>query len=400
MNEARTSQSSPPPATVASTAPLDLRERFRLLLDDREPFLRLLPALLTLRLGIYFFGFVLFRMTSGGEPGFWTTLSTLWSRWDADHYVAIAEHGYSMTGPTAKDIVFFPLYPSLVALCHTVLPFVPTVFVAMLLSNAASLLGLRYLHRLAARRWDATVADRVVVYASLFPTAYFFLAAYTEGLFLLFVAAAFLFLDEERWLAAAMAGACASATRLSGILVAVAWLVHWVKKRGMRPTVAMWPLALAPAGFIAYLLLNQVVWHDPLRFLVLQRTVWHHRPAMPWDGLAAVLDYAASSARDLRAFWYRDVPEVIAAVAGYLGSIVVVRRIGLAEGLYCLGSVVFWTSNEWWMSGPRFCLVLVPLFLYMGSRKLPGALHHAIWAASAVAQLALANAFVLGAWAF
>lgn len=85
---------------------------------------------------------------------------------------------------------------------------------------------------------------------------------------------------------------------------------------------------------------------------------------------------------------------------GYVGSIFVFRSIGILEGLYCLGSVVLWTSNSWWMSGPRFCLVLFPLFLYVASRRLPLGVHQALWVASLVAQVALAVAFTVGDWAF
>jgi hypothetical protein len=280
------------------------------------------------------------------------------------------------------------------------LRFIPTVFVGMLVSNAASLVGLWYLHRLCTRRWDGVIADRVIIYVSLFPTAYFFLAAYTEALFFLFVVAAFFYLDEENWLAAALCGAGASATRLTGCLVAVAWLVHWIRKKGWKPSVKMWPILIAPAGFFAYLLINQVVWGDPLRFLEFQRTAWFHESATPWHGFGVVFDYLTAPTRELKAWWYRDIMELIAATIGYVGSIVVFRRIGLIEGIYCLGSVILWTSNTWWMSGLRFCLVLFPLFMYVASRKLPRAIHHALWAFSVIAQMAFATAFIVGNWAF
>jgi Gpi18-like mannosyltransferase len=367
---------------------------------DERPFFRVLPAVIALRIAIYAFTFVFWRMTQGGEPGFFLTMVKLWSRWDVEHYLQIAEHGYVDSGAAAGNIAFFPLYPALVSLFAHVVPFVPTVFVAMFVSNAASLLGLWYLHRLTARRWDGVVADRAVLYVSLFPTAYFFLAAYSEGLFFLCVAAAFFYLDEEKWIAAAIAGACASATRLSGALVAIAWLVHFVRRRGWKPSLALWPLVVAPAGLFVYLAINRIVTGDAFRFLEVQRTVWHHAPATPVRGLVVTLRYLAAPNRDLGLWWYRDFMELVAALAGYAGAIVVWRRIGLIEGIYCLGSVILWTSNDWWMSGPRFCLVLFPLFMYVASRALPRAVHHALWAVGVVAQVSFASAFIMGHWAF
>jgi hypothetical protein len=59
-----------------------------------------------------------------------------------------------------------------------------------------------------------------------------------------------------------------------------------------------------------------------------------------------------------------------------------------------------WTSNTWWMSGLRFCLVLFPLFLYLASRPWPRAVHHALFMAGIVAQMAFTTAFIVGNWAF
>jgi hypothetical protein len=36
---------------------------------------------------------------------------TLWNRWDATHYLSLAENGYTDTGEGRFSIVFYPLYP-------------------------------------------------------------------------------------------------------------------------------------------------------------------------------------------------------------------------------------------------------------------------------------------------
>jgi hypothetical protein len=353
-----------------------------------------------LRLAIYFMTFVFVRMTTGGQPGFWETFEKLWSRWDVEHYVHIAENGYLADGPTAKNIAFFPLYPTTIALVHGILRFLPTVFVGMLISNVASLTGLWYLHRLARKRWDEATADRAVLYVATFPTAYFFMAAYTEGLFFLFVVGAFCYLGEEKWLYAALFAAAASATRLTGALVAVAWLVRWIQLHGWKPSTKMWPILIAPLGFFIYIAVNQVVFGEPLKFLEFQRTAWYHESATPWKGFGIVFDYVFGPLRDMRSWWYRDIMELVAAVIGYVAAALVLWKIGLAEGLYVLGSVILWTSNTWWMSGLRFCLVLFPFFLYLASRAWPRAAHQALWAAGIAAQMAFTTAFIVGNWAF
>jgi hypothetical protein len=377
------------------------RPLFARLLDENEPFWRLVLPIVVLRLSVYFFTFMWFRMVQGGAPGFWNTFEKLWFRWDVEHYVQIAENGYVTTGNLAKNMAFFPLFPTLTAVLHGILRFIPTVFAGMLISNVASLAGLWYLHRLALKRWDARIADMVVIYVATFPTAYFFLAAYTEGLFFLFVVGAFYYLDEEKWFEAALWAAFASATRITGCLIGVCWLVKWVQKKGWKPSLQMWPIVIAPLGFAAYLIINQVVWGDPLKFLEFQRTEWHHVSEAPWSGFADCAEYLFSPQRQLmKDWWFRDIPEFGAAILGYVAAVLVFWKIGLAEGIYVLGSVLLWTSNNWWMSGLRFCLVLFPMFLYAASRKWPRPVHQSIWAFGVVAQMTFAIVFSLGNWAF
>ena len=38
----------------------------------------------------------------------------IWNRWDATHYLRLAEHGYTAAGDSRLSLVFFPLYPWLV----------------------------------------------------------------------------------------------------------------------------------------------------------------------------------------------------------------------------------------------------------------------------------------------
>jgi hypothetical protein len=379
-----------------------IKKALGLLFDGETPFWRLVLPLVALRIGLYFCTFLFQRMAFGGPPGFWDTFEHLWTQWDVKHYLAIAENGYVTTDPLAENIAFFPLYPTLIAVVHGLpLRFIPWVFVGMLISNAASLVGLWYLHRLVQKRWDDATADRAVLYAATFPTAYFFLSAYTEGLFFLFVVGTFYYLEEEKWLEAALWAAFASATRVTGGLMAVCWLVQWLRAHHWKPSLKMWPLVIAPAGFFAYIILNQVVWGEPLKFLEFQRTNWHHESAAPWTGFYVTFDqYLFNPVRNMRDWWYRDLPEVVAAILGYVVAGLVFWRIGVAEGIYCLGSVILWTSNNWWMSGMRFCLVLFPMFMYAASRKWPKPVHQSLWAFGVLLQVVLACEFTHGDWAY
>jgi hypothetical protein len=58
-----------------------------------------------------------------------------------------------------------------------------------------------------------------VLYAAVFPTAFFYVAPYSESLFLLLVLASFWWARERRWAAAGVAAALAALTRNLGVLL-------------------------------------------------------------------------------------------------------------------------------------------------------------------------------------
>jgi len=81
--------------------------------------------------------------------------------------------------------------------------------------------ALFYLYAIAKQEFDENTASRAVFYIAAAPAAFFFSTVYTESIFLLFVVACFYYSRNRKWLFAAIAGALASVTRLSGVLVGV-----------------------------------------------------------------------------------------------------------------------------------------------------------------------------------
>ena len=61
-------------------------------------------------------------LTVGEKPfNVYETFLGIWDRWDAMQYLKIAQEGYVSTGDDRFLIVFFPLYPALVAAVQVVL---------------------------------------------------------------------------------------------------------------------------------------------------------------------------------------------------------------------------------------------------------------------------------------
>src|SRR6266480_1614665 len=125
-----------------------------------------------------------------------------WNHWDAANYVRIAQFGYQ----APYDVAFFPLFPLLVRIIAFPLGSWSYLPVGMLLSNAALLGAMFVLYQLAVEHGGEEVAGRSLLYLCIFPTAFFFFAAYNESLFLLLITGAFLALRRQRWWLAGLLG--------------------------------------------------------------------------------------------------------------------------------------------------------------------------------------------------
>src|ERR1700730_14765577 len=138
----------------------------------------------------------------------------MWARWDAGWYLDIAKNGYRFLPGEQSNVAFFPLYPYVVRLVHTVIR-VPSdtgwLLVGIIVSNTALFVALIYLYRLICLDYDRSMAARAVLYLCVFPTTLFLSAVYSESLFLALVVRAFYFARAGRWL---FVGALSSATDL------------------------------------------------------------------------------------------------------------------------------------------------------------------------------------------
>src|SRR4051812_3693066 len=145
------------------------------------------------------------------------TFLGIWNRWDASLYLKIAQNGYTSTGDDRFLIVFFPLYPTLVAFGEIfVRDYLLSAFLVSALASIAAGLALRELTRLDHSERTAQLA---VLFLFIFPTSYFLHIPYTESLFLALVIGAFLAARKRSWIVAGIVGGLACLTRINGLLL-------------------------------------------------------------------------------------------------------------------------------------------------------------------------------------
>lgn len=165
-------------------------------------------------------------------------------RWDGGHYGHIQRLGYP---PQINDTTaFFPAYPLLSR--PLMLLFHPD-WALVLTSQIASLIGVIFFYSWAKARSDARTAFGSVLLLSCYPPAFFFSAAYGDGVFFLCVALALWLLDRKQFTAAAGVCAVATAVRPPGLMLAfLATLWIW-----MRRPYRSWPRRIGAIALLGAL---------------------------------------------------------------------------------------------------------------------------------------------------
>lgn len=349
----------------AATEPGRLREALR----------AVLPTFLVVRLGSFVIGLLsvgLFPPLDGvsvpgwpapptPDPG-WHAAFTAWERFDALWFLRIAERGYATGDGSAA---FFPLYPMTVRLVSTLLGGRPFA-AALLVSNVSFLLALAALFDLTRRERSEPVARSAVLLLCTFPTAFFFLAPYSEPLFLLLAVLSLRAARRGRWAAAGAAGLGAALARSVGVILAAALAAEAIqRRRDGEPDLLRGLLAAAAtaSGTLIYLLTWQVRSGDLLAPLHQQAT-WQRSFSWPWSTLVQATRFAFRYVGQTNGpYWLIDWVLVLPVLAV---SLLVLTRYRWAFSVYLWGGLLlpltFVFPDRPLMSMPRFVLPLFPAF--------------------------------------
>ncbi len=361
--------------------------------DRIRPWLGLLVLALLVKLVLVTLTLIAF----GAGPDPLTALGRAWDKWDAQHYLYLATHGYGTAGDTRNLIAFFPLYPALISAVASV--GLPARTAALLISNIAGIVAAILLYEVARVDADRKVAWRAAAFFTVFPTAYFLLVGYTEALFCALAFGSVLAARRHRWLWAGLLGGLAAASRLTGLALLPFLVIELLGVR--RALRSVWQLIVPPLliglGFFTYLLTNLLVLGDPLAFVTVQREHWSHSLAAPWVGFAD-----AVRGISWRVPWEKLTVgggEIAGGIVAYATTTLSWLRLRPADAAYATVVTAMVTFLPFWLSIPRYLLGLYPLFLLAG-RVSSRWLSLPIVALSFAALVVFGLAFGRGYWAF
>lgn len=328
-------------------------------------------------------------------------------RWDSGWYGDIAENGYRFTPNQQSPVAYFPLYPGVIHLLAVLglNRWLGGIFVSLLAGLSAVLLFHRWARRVeaqmalaAANGAQGPLADTAFLLLIVYPISiYLFGIMYSDALYLLCAVSAFLCLEKDRPVLAALFGALGTACRPIAPALVLGLLVRSLERR--RAAGAKWRVldvvpALAGLGLLSYMVFLWARFDDPVAFA-------HVQGAPGWDQAPGWHTW-------LKLEWFHVMfPRVAPLVAIRLGGHALLtlialllvwptfKRLGWGYGVYCALAVGLPAlSTKDFMGLGRYLIAAFPLFLTAASllRERPRAARGLIALSASV--------FVLLAWAW
>lgn len=285
---------------------------------------------------------------------------TMWARWDGVWYVLIGSQGYD---PHVSILnAFFPAFPGLIHLVGGL--FGGNYLLAGIVINRLLLFPtVAIFTQIVREESGERAAESAPLFFLLVPAAVFFLAVYTETLFLLACMACFLAMRHQKWWLAGVCCAVATATRLPGLILVGALIVEGVASR--KPWQALGAAALSLSGIAAYALYLTALYHDPLAF--------QHAYNYGWGGRHFSLNIIAAPLQDLHYLiqgwpWNNSstlttASYVLALVVDCALLLLMWRSLRWSYRVFVVGNMVLPLLSATLFAYNRYSLVLFPFLL-------------------------------------
>lgn len=321
------------------------------------------------RLLLLLLGFIMLKITNNSR-----SLAAIFSTAsDTPHYLYLAENWYATTGDKANLLVFYPLYPLLIKIVHF---FVRNyTFAGLLISYICFGVASCYLYDLLRLDYDKPRSIDGLMAFWLFPFGFFYMAVFTESLFVMLTVMALYYTRKHNWLAVGITGLLAAATRTQGILVlvpAVIEIIYAARERFLQKekwfSPSMLYILLIPVGYLSYLILNKIYGGSFTKFL-------EYQSAAPWYNSAQWIGnnitQQVGMAKDhfylsLIIYWPEILLFFVAAGIIFYGIKHRANSLYLAYlGVYTATSYL----HGWLISGPRYFMACAAVYLIFAEIK-------------------------------
>ena len=361
-----------------------------------------LVALIVLasRLAVYAIAWGMACLRSGGMVSFTGTFSGLWLKWDARHYLKIAQQGYVNTGDDRLMLVFFPLYPWTVRLVNL---FVGNWLVSAAAVSTTFAVGAGVmLYALCARCYGASTAKWALAYFLLNPYSVFLNAPYSESMFLFFTLCALYLCAQGKLGWAGLLGALSALTRMLGLVVLgviVLTTLRTLLERRCRDRAqkAVWGgfcALLVTLGFAVYLALNIRISGAPFTFMQYQKENWYQEFGSFWNSVRTTVYYLYSDWETADG-WYTWLTQLLMMAYAFILLIPASRRVSIEHGAYSWAYLFIALAPTWLLSGPRYIFGMATLPILQAQACASRHAHRVFLAISFVLMLVILHGYCI-----
>lgn len=303
-------------------------------------------------------------------PSFLTALANF----DGAHYISIAREGYHQ-----YEQAFFPLYPLFIRFLSPIFSN-NHLLTGLIISNVLFLIGL-----IVSKKYIDMISNSsywAILFLLFFPTSFFFGAVYTEGLFFFLAIFSLYFLKKEKYLSAAICAFFSSLTRLIGVFLVIPFAIELIQKAKIPEKILSYKLIVALfSPLLGLSLYAAYLWqttNDPLYFFHAQDSFNLNRSTSLILLPQVYYRYFKILFTADRNFQYfislleitiftlvlliliLDLVKIIKNPKGKLLN----SRFGL--NLFSLMNLLLPTLTGTFLSIPRFALMSLSLFLFLG----------------------------------
>lgn len=319
----------------------------------------------------------------------------VWQRWDGVHYQQIAENGYH---DIQESSAFFPLYP-LLARGISFATSINSLVCLLLISNLSLLLLLVEFYQMLESDFSTRTARAATAALVLFPTAFFFYAAYPHSLALLLTLLTYRWARTRRWLAASVAGIFAGLAHST--IVPLAIMLGWevllfLKTQHRKIDFLSLLVPFTPLMGVALFLAWRIQQGFP-SFSGLMASIWGRMVQPPWQTLIDIVSQFHNG--PVYASMLYDVPLLLLAVFLLVWGW---KKLPLSQNLYTASLLVYLLSNsiqgQPLASFSRYLLIAFPLFTALGLVTERKGLRLAAVTMGLTAQVLLSAVFFLWGW--
>ena len=283
---------------------------------------------------------------------------------DGIHYQKIAQYGYNLKFSTA----FFPLYPLLIRGVSL------ASFGLLSLPQSALLISLTTFLGSLILLWRLTKSDKVIISLLLFPLSFFFLAGYTESLFLFLSLLAYTFFKQKKYFWMGVVGYFAALTRFYGILLFGFLFLEYFfslpkKKRFvLKNYLPAWPLLLFPLGLVTYMVYLYFTFGDPLQFIHALELWQKSKVTFPLRTLYRYARMLLTVSPTIVQYWVAFF-EVAFFGFGLWVSLKLWLRKKYSHSLYLLAATLIPSFTGTLQSLPRYLITIFPLYIFLSGIK-------------------------------